>query len=220
MSEKYEKIWSKWDKDEIEKQIKLHREGRRRYLDLIEKYIKKTPGLKVLEIGCGSSIDSHLIAEETAADLYGVDISEEALRVAREVSLEFTRKVNLNIGDALKLQFESNTFDLVFSQGLLEHFDKPLEALREQVRILRPGGILIVNVPQRYTVYTVRKHLLALFGRWEWGSEAEFSGWHLKWLGDHLGLEFLETAIAECVASPASICRVLSRQPRFQADRS
>ncbi|MGB3241884.1 MAG: methyltransferase domain-containing protein [Candidatus Omnitrophota bacterium] len=209
MSEKYEKIWSKWDKAELEKQIEFHREGRRKYLGLVEKHLKKTPGLKALEVGCGSSIDSHLIAEETTADLYGVDISEEALRVAREVSLKFDKKVNLSVGDALKLEFDPNTFDLVFSQGLLEHFDKPLEVLKEQIRILKPGGILIVNVPQKYTVYTIYKHLSALFGRWEWGAETEFSSWQLKWLGNHLGLEFLEKHGYDYWRSPFEVSFVL-----------
>jgi ubiquinone/menaquinone biosynthesis C-methylase UbiE len=209
MNEKYEEIWEKWDNAELERQIEFHREGRRKYLGLVEKYLKNTPGLKALEVGCGSSIDSHLVAEKTMADLYGVDISEEALRVAREVSGKFDKKVNLSVGDALKLEFSPGTFDLVFSQGLLEHFEKPREVLKEQIRVLKPGGILVVNVPQKYTVYTVYKHLAALFGRWEWGAEIEFSSWQLKWLGDHLGLEFLEKHGYDYWRSPFEVTFVL-----------
>ncbi|MFQ5952349.1 MAG: class I SAM-dependent methyltransferase [Candidatus Omnitrophota bacterium] len=209
MNKRYQKVWDKWDQVKLQRQIKFHREGRKKYIDLIKKYLKKGSEQKVLEVGCGSSIDSHLIAEETKAEVYGIDISEKALKIAKDVSLNFEEKVHLSIGDARKLEFANDAFDLVFSQGLLEHFEKPVDILKEQIRVLKPGGILIVNVPQKYTAYTVYKHLLSMLGRWEWGKETEFSSWQLKWMGDHLGLEFLEKRGYDYWRSPFELTFVI-----------
>jgi len=52
--------------------------------------------------------------------------------------------------------------------------------------------VLIVNVPQKYTGYTVYKHLMMLLGRWEWGYETEYSSGMLERSGSALGLEVLE----------------------------
>jgi len=63
----------------------------------------------------------------------------------------------------------------VFHQGLLEHFRDPMPLLRENVRSLKKDGILLVDVPQRWHLYTAVKHALIAAGRWFAGWETEFS---------------------------------------------
>ena len=77
--------------------------------------------------------------------------------------------------DALRMPFRDGSIDVVFHQGLLEHFRDPLPLLRENVRVLAPDGILLVDVPQRFHLYTVLKHFLIAIGRWFAGWETEFT---------------------------------------------
>lgn len=127
-------------------------------------------GLRFLEVGAGTGREGHAFAQRGALVTL-LDISSEALRLSREVSSlpQFVR------GNALEAPFPSETFDLVYHQGLLEHFREPMPLLRENHRLLKPGGYLLVDVPQRYHFYTVMKHALMAAGKWFAGWETEFS---------------------------------------------
>jgi len=83
--------------------------------------------------------------------------------------------VHLVRADALRMPFRDGSFHVVFHQGLLEHFRDPRPLLRENVRVLAARGILLVDVPQRFHLYTVLKHLLIAVGRWFAGWETEFT---------------------------------------------
>jgi len=83
--------------------------------------------------------------------------------------------VGLVRADGARLPFRDATFSVVFSQGLLEHFSAPEPYLQEQFRVLRPGGILLVDVPQRWSLYTVWKHYRMMRRVWFAGWETEFS---------------------------------------------
>ena len=78
-------------------------------------------------------------------------------------------------GDAFALPFADGTFDVVFHQGLLEHFRNPDDLIAENARVLKPGGYLLVDVPQRWHYYTVIKHLLIALRLWFAGWEREYS---------------------------------------------
>jgi SAM-dependent methyltransferase len=78
-------------------------------------------------------------------------------------------------GDATKLPFAAGSFDVVYHQGLLEHFRRPEDVLDENLRVLKTGGILLVDVPQKYHYYTLLKHLMMAFGKWFAGWETEFT---------------------------------------------
>ena len=69
-------------------------------------------------------------------------------------------------GDGLNLPFPDGVIDIVFHQGLLEHFRDPMPLLEENARVVRPGGHLLVDVPQTFHVYTVLKKCLIAVGKW------------------------------------------------------
>ena len=73
------------------------------------------------------------------------------------------------------MPFADGTFDVVFHQGLLEHFRDPLPLLRENIRVLKPGGFLVVDVPQTYHYYTLGKQILIALDRWFAGWETQFT---------------------------------------------
>lgn len=88
---------------------------------------------RVLDIGCGMQPYRALLGP-AVSEYVGLD---------REGPLSRPTVV----GSATALPFDDGHFDAVFSTQVLEHLDRPEEALREAVRVLRPGGTLVLTVP-------------------------------------------------------------------------
>jgi SAM-dependent methyltransferase len=144
-------------------------------------------GLRVLEIGAGTGRDTDRMAAD-GADAYALDYSEESLLLMHR---NFQSDVGIVCGDALSLPFIDGSFDLVFHQGLLEHFRDPGALVDENIRILKDGGILLIDVPQRFHYYTLLKHVLIALGRWFAGWETEFSVGELRRILEERGLEIV-----------------------------
>ena len=138
-------------------------------------------GKVVLEIGAGTGRDSLHIAR-CKAKVVQLDYAMGALKIMKEVASQSGLPIHLVGGDAFELPFADGTFDIVFHQGLLEHFREPqaTDLLKENVRVLKPGGLLLVDVPQRYHIYTVIKHTLIMVNAWFAGWEREFSARELE----------------------------------------
>jgi len=133
-------------------------------------------GKKVLEIGAGTGRDSFPLVE-AGAEVTQLDYAENSLRLLRQIAEKDRIPVHIVGGDTFALPFRDGTFDVVFHQGLLEHFRKPdaERLIRENVRVLKSGGFLLVDVPQRYHLYTVVKHFLIAVNKWFAGWERSFS---------------------------------------------
>lgn len=116
-----------------------------------------------------------------------LDYSEESLCLMRSFMRD--DEVKLILGDARNCPFEDASFDIVFHQGLLEHFASPFPLLKENHRILRRGGILVVDVPQTFHVYTLMKHILITLKLWFGGWERQFTATSLAKLLGKLGFE-------------------------------
>ncbi|MGB2866985.1 MAG: class I SAM-dependent methyltransferase [Bacteroidota bacterium] len=151
--------------------------------------ITELRGKKILEIGAGTGRDSFSLVDEGAL-VYQLDYAENSLRILKRLSEEQRIPVQIIGGDTFSLPFRDGSFDIVFHQGLLEHFRKPVAELllRENIRILKPGGLLLVDVPQRYHSYTVVKHVLIAANKWFAGWERSFSVRELRSLMRRLGL--------------------------------
>ncbi len=144
---------------------------------------------KVLEIGAGTGRDSFPLVEH-GATVYQLDYAENSLRILKRLAEESSLPVGIVGGDTFNLPFRDETFDIIFHQGLLEHFRKPLaeRLLRENIRALKQGGLLLVDVPQRWHSYTVAKHLLIAMDKWFAGWERSFSVGELRSVLRNLGL--------------------------------
>lgn len=107
---------------------------------------------RVLEIGLGEGAESEQLIRRGAL-WSGVDLTAESVnRVRTRLELRSLPYVDLRQGSALQLPWPDNSFDYVFSHGVLHHIPDILRAQTEIHRVLRPGGTLVAMLYARHSV--------------------------------------------------------------------
>ena len=135
-------------------------------------------GARVLEVGAGSGRDTLGLIRAGAVGMV-LDYSPASLALVRDQARRQGLMVHLVQADALAMPFRDGAFEVVFHQGLLEHFRDPQPLLRENARVTRQGGRVVVDVPQTFHLYTVMKKILIALGAW-------FAGWETQFTPDGL----------------------------------
>ena len=136
-------------------------------------------GMSALEVGCGSGLLCHRVkAHCPGAAVTGLDRDSSHIAFARRKTAELGLDVTFTEGDATALPFADNTFDVCFSHTVFEHVPtKPF--LREQYRVLKPGGrIAVLSVRTRMGTADNNAHLTtpeeeALFTK-AWSGAGDF----------------------------------------------
>jgi 2-polyprenyl-3-methyl-5-hydroxy-6-metoxy-1,4-benzoquinol methylase len=101
----------------------------------------RAKNVRLLDIGCGNGTLIGIL-KQRGFDVVGVDTSAEASRVAAE---EYGVKVI--VGSLHDAQFESAAFDVITLFHVMEHVTNPHDVLAEVRRVLKPGGALVLQVP-------------------------------------------------------------------------
>jgi 2-polyprenyl-3-methyl-5-hydroxy-6-metoxy-1,4-benzoquinol methylase len=123
-------------------------------LQVIEKYVKKG---RMLDIGCsfGIFLDA---ARQRGWDAYGVELSKHATGYAKK-----SLRLNVFNGTLERARFRSNFFDVILMAELIEHLPDPAKTLQECNRILKKGGLLVVQTSNEESLYA------KLLGKnWDW----------------------------------------------------
>jgi SAM-dependent methyltransferase len=117
----------------------------RRYVDFVLGHLPRRPA-RILDVGCGTAWSTWLLRRAGHA-AYGLDLHADAVEARRvDPGLPY------GAADARRLPFAAATFDAVAMFQVLEHVPDPGRALEEAVRVLRPGGRLIVVGPNLLSV--------------------------------------------------------------------
>jgi len=101
-------------------------------------------GSSILDVGCGSGRDSIFFAEN-CFDVTGIDISEEAIKKAKESAEKQNLKVRFDVMDVEELSYKDETFDAIYSNAVL-HFTKLKESGAEIYRVLKKNGIAFITI--------------------------------------------------------------------------
>jgi ubiquinone/menaquinone biosynthesis C-methylase UbiE len=105
----------------------------------------------LLEVGCGIGVDSIQLAK-CGFDVTGVDLTDSALRIARDFAATRGVTVDFRLGNAEGLGFSDGSFDAVYSFGVLHHTPDINAAVDEVKRVLKPGGTAYVMLYHRYSL--------------------------------------------------------------------
>jgi SAM-dependent methyltransferase len=109
-------------------------------------------GKQVLEIGLGEGADAESLIRR-GARWSGVDLTAESIdRVRTRLTLRDLPFEDLQQGSVLELPFADNSFDMVFSHGVLHHVPEVTKAEKEIHRVLRPGGELVIMMYARWSL--------------------------------------------------------------------
>jgi len=142
---------------------------------IIDRLLNSTEkGNIVLEIGCGLGFTSHYLAENERI-LLCIDYSDYVLRLTKRVKLILSSKIQLIKADARFLPIKKSSVDCIFSVGVMNYFRAPKKILTEHCSILKLYGIMLIDVPNKFTFYTLIKKIRMVLGKWHWGWEREFT---------------------------------------------
>jgi ubiquinone/menaquinone biosynthesis C-methylase UbiE len=106
------------------------------------------PGRSLLEIGCGMGTDLLQFARG-GARCTGVDLTPRSIEITQHRFRLYGEKGSFMIADGEQLPFESDSFDVVYSNGVLHHTPDTAGAIREIYRVLRKDGIAKVMLYHR-----------------------------------------------------------------------
>ena len=103
---------------------------------------------EVLDVGTSTGTNLRLLADLGFGHVRGLDSSDEAIRFCAEKGFPVVTR-----GDATRLPFADETFDLVLATDIIEHVDDDSAAVAEMARVLRPGGHAILTVPTFQSIW-------------------------------------------------------------------
>jgi SAM-dependent methyltransferase len=126
------------------------------YVEFVAKSSPHAAG-RLLDVGCGNAWSAYAFARR-GFDVTGVDLNSDAFEPPLDPSLR------LQEGSIQRLPFADHSFDLVASYQMLEHVPGPEDALREMLRVVRPGGTVSIVSPNLISVL----HSLRGIGIYVW----------------------------------------------------
>lgn len=160
----WDDYWRSYSASKAEKWLISERDRiLQRYLDSLTVERKR-----VLEVGCGFGSNLRML-HNTRKDLHccALDNSLEAIRAVKEAVPEAV------VADCRRTGFPDNSFDLVYSAGLMEHFIDEIPFVKEMRRIVRRDGYVVTIVPARYSLWKL--YQLLHFGLWQHGYEKAYT---------------------------------------------
>jgi SAM-dependent methyltransferase len=140
----HNRIFSEHTRESAERFYRIIHESRKLYEGLIRTHSWHGDAL---EYGCGMGSHSLFMAKNGASRVVGIDISDVAIARARDAAeAAGARQAEYHVMNAERLDFASNSFDLICGTAILHHLELD-RAYSELARVLRPGGLAVFMEP-------------------------------------------------------------------------
>lgn len=109
-------------------------------MEILKKYSLRASS--ILDLGCGDGTRLNFLSKKKI-QCVGVDISKKAILLAKKQY----PKCDFKVSNLETIPFKNNSFDLVYSAFVLEHLQNPQKVIKEAVRVLKVGGVLVLMAP-------------------------------------------------------------------------
>jgi ubiquinone/menaquinone biosynthesis C-methylase UbiE len=164
------------------------KDQRRKYIlerknKIIGKFLHSSRGKNILDVACGTGRFFHLYKKR---NIYGIDISKDQLSEAGKKD----KNAILKICDAEKICYPDNYFDVVITSQFIEHIPQYNRVIHEMVRVCKPGGILIIDFPNKFSLTYLPTKIRIFFKRLRWLNL--FSRNEIKKIAKELDLEIVD----------------------------
>ncbi|UCD20575.1 MAG: class I SAM-dependent methyltransferase [archaeon] len=128
--------------------------------NIMNPFLKKmNKNSKVLDAGCGSGYFTGFFASKKVK-VIGIDTSKKARDMTKRNLAKLKLKAKVENGNVLKLKYKKDSFDVIFTDGLLEHFKNPEKILEQFKRVIKKKGVIITFVPNKYSYWIFLKPFL------------------------------------------------------------
>jgi cyclopropane fatty-acyl-phospholipid synthase-like methyltransferase len=116
------------------------------YNELVAKSLDIQKGQKILDAGCGQGVVSSYLAEKYDIKIWGITIVPAEVKKAKNLAskMNIQNRVNYEVMDYSKTNFSANFFDSIYTNETLSHSPDVVKTLKEFMRILKPGGKLVL----------------------------------------------------------------------------
>jgi len=112
---------------------------------------------RALDIGCGPAVMEEALAAR-GFEVHGLDLSARMIEQGKaRIAARGLKGCTLEVGDVTRLGAADGFYDAVLAMGVLEYLPDYGTALREIHRVLRPGGVAVLTVPNRLSPYHVAR---------------------------------------------------------------
>lgn len=145
-------------------------------------------GLRVLDLGCGGGHNGALLKDAGAREVWGVELDPGA---AREASGRLDRVVECDLARLDQADLGDRQFDAILASDVLEHLYDAEGVLARAVTRLRPGGAVVISLPNVSSVYVIGQLLLKT---WPRRGSGLFDRTHVRWFAKRDMVRLLESA--------------------------
>lgn len=170
---------------------RLYDQKREEYMfNLIKNKVAFSEGKTILSIGCGNGSDAHL--PEVFAKFIGIDLSDVAIEQAQK-KYKNHKEYQFLVMNAMDLAFDDSTFDIVLGIEVIEHVPDYKQLIAEAVRVLKPGGMLLLTVANKDSFHLrIVEQLLGNKFKTNYQHFEEFSVDQINETFENVGLEVKE----------------------------